>query len=55
MRFEDLIKQTKKEQPRPSLNYTQTLEEKLKESLEKHKQRQFTPLEIAKMEGGHSV
>jgi hypothetical protein len=55
MRFEDLINQPKKEQPRPKLTYAQTLEEQLKTSLEKHKQRQFTPLEIAKMEGGHSL
>ena len=53
MRFEDLINQPKKEQPRPKLTYAQTLEEQLKTSLEKHKQ--FTPLEIAKTEDGNSL
>jgi hypothetical protein len=53
MRFEDLINQPKKEQPRPKLTYAQTLEEQLKTSLEKYKQS--APLEIAKTEDGHSL
>jgi len=54
MRFADLTKNNNKPVEKQPLSYTDLLEKKLKESLEK-KNVQFTAMQLALMEGGHSL
>lgn len=53
MRLQELVQKEPKKQQKP-LSYQEELEKKLRESLEK-KEVKFTPLQIAAMEGGHSI
>jgi hypothetical protein len=53
MRFDDLIKQPAK--PQKPLSYTESLEAKLKDSMESKPTPKFTALEWAIMEGGGSL